>query len=414
VIGGTTASATAALEIGHASRSWQRGPILVIGGGIGGLSAALALAQAGFPTVVLERRAAHAEEGAGIQIGPNGTALLRRLGVAELLAPDVGVPEAIEVLDGEGGEPLARLPLGDWIAQRHGAPYWLAHRRDLHDALARRARETSLIGVFFEADVQEIERDEGRSVRLRTRDGRVWDGSALVGSDGLWSITRQKVFSDEAPASTGFCAVRTTIKVDGGGASRFHRDTFVWMRPDAHLVHYPVSGGREIAVVCVLKSQRVEADWSNAVDTDWVLEQTARFPAEARSLLRSATQWRRWSLFKLSRSFDYARGNIALIGDAAHPIMPFLAQGAVMAMEDAVTLADAMTASDDVSAAFAVYARSRRDRVARVAAVSRRNGQIYHLSGLPAAMRNLSLRLLPAELIMSGYDWLYGWKPHLA
>ncbi len=392
------------------SRWLKLGPVLIAGGGIGGLTTALALARREIPSVVMERRSAFSEDGAGLQIGPNGTAILRRLGVASALEPDVGVPGAIVVHDGRDGSVLTRLPLGNWIERRHGTPYWVAHRQDLHAALLGKAKSEPLITLTLDAAFQNADRISGEGVRIQTRDHRTWTGSTLIGADGLWSSVRQGLFTSAEPRPTGISAVRTTIPVDHKLGAPWQRDTYVYMRPDAHIVHYPVRGGSEIAVVCILHTPTSSQDWSTTIDRAWVEPQIAAFPAEVRKLLATAPGWKRWSLFELEPGHAWANGNVALLGDAAHPLLPFLAQGAVLALEDAVVLADCMASHRDIAEGLARYARIRSERANKVVAASRRNGRIYHLDGAMAAARNLTLRTLGGERVMAGYDWLYGWR----
>jgi salicylate hydroxylase len=387
-----------------------QGPVIIAGGGIGGLAAALALARRQIPSLVLERRPEFTEAGAGIQIGPNGTAILRRLGVDAALAPHVGTPGHIVVHDGRDGTVLTRLPLGAWIEQRHSSPYWVAHRQDLHAVLLDRAKAEPLIALMLDAAFQSLDRQDGEGLCVTTRDHRTFKGAALIGADGIWSSVRRALFSPDDPVGSGLSAVRATIPVDPKRAAPLQRDTYVWLRPDAHIVHYPVRGGAEIAVVCILNAPSASQDWSSSVDRGWVEPQIAAFPAEVRRLLATAPEWRRWSLFTLQPGFAISNGRTALLGDAAHPVLPFLAQGAVLALEDAVVLADALAAHADIPAGLASYARIRRDRNARVTAASRRNGRIYHLDGAMAAARNLALRGIGGERIMAGYDWLYGWR----
>ena len=395
---------------------WNKlGPVLIAGGGIGGLTTALALARREIPSIVLERRPAFAEEGAGIQIGPNGTAILSRLGVASAIAPTVGVPGAIVVHDGRDGSVLARLPLGDWIERRHGTPYWVAHRQDLHAVLLDKAQAEPLITLTLDATFLGADQIRGEGVRLQTRDQatsdqKTWTGAALIGADGIWSSVRRSLFTAAEPKPTGISAVRATIPVDMGRTSAWLRDTFVYLRPDAHIVHYPVRGGSEIAVVCILQTPTTSQDWSTAIDKGWVEPQIAAFPAEVRKLLSMAPGWKRWSLFELEPGHAWANGNVALLGDAAHPVLPFLAQGAVLALEDAVVLADSIASHRDIAEGLGRYARLRSERASKVIAASRRNGRIYHLEGAMAAARNLTLRTLGGERIMAGYDWLYGWR----
>ncbi len=390
---------------------WHRhGPVLIAGGGIGGLAMALALARQGIPSQVLERRSVFAEEGAGIQIGPNGTAILEALGVASILRASVATPNAISVRDGRDGLELARLPLGRWIAQRHGAPYWTAHRQDLHAALLARATSEPLIRLALGAEVDSVQRWRGDGVSLHTRDARPWRGAALIGADGLWSSVRRALFTPREPRFTGHCAVRATIPADPKLVSPQQIDVFIWLRPDAHVVHYPVRGGREIAVVGILPDTTASHDWSAEADPAWIERHVAGFPDQVRALFAAAPTWREWGLHSLRPSFDWSNGNVALIGDAAHPVLPFLAQGAVLALEDAVEIAAALASHRDVPQALRAYAHGRRNRAVKVAAAARRNGRIYHLSGAMAAARNLVLRAVPGERLMAGYDWLYGWR----
>jgi len=189
------------------------GPVLVAGGGIGGLATALALARYGIASHVLERRPAFHEDGAGIQIGPNGTRILRRLGVADTLRPHVGVPEALRVRDGRTGAELARLPLGRWIAMRHGAPYWVAHRKDLHSALLQTARAEPLIALSMGFDASEVASDAGH-VAVAAENGQAWSGKALIAADGIWSPLRQLLFDAAAPKFCGKSAARSVVPVD--------------------------------------------------------------------------------------------------------------------------------------------------------------------------------------------------------
>jgi salicylate hydroxylase len=386
------------------------GPVLIAGGGIGGLAAALALARKKIPSHVLERRAAFEEEGAGIQLGPNGTRILAELGVAEALEPCVGVPEAIAVRDGASGDELARLPLGSWIAERHGAPYWVAHRADLHRALRETAEAEPLIAISLDFAVAGLASD-ARAVAAAEASGETVTGRALIAADGVWSIIRERAFRSGPPRFAGRSAARTVLPVHAVPPVLRAPETALWLFPDAHVVHYPVSAGKELAIVVIADDSGGGTDWSTPAEPAWVRERLPACAAPLRDLLGSGSTWRKWALQEMPMPREWARGLIALLGDAAHPVFPFLAQGGVLALEDAVVLADALSERpDDVAGALAAYARRRRPRALRVAEASRRNGRIYHMSGLPAAARNLVLRATPPKLLMARYDWLYGWS----
>jgi salicylate hydroxylase len=385
-------------------------PVLIAGGGIGGLATALALARRGIASHVMERRETFQEEGAGIQIGPNGTRILKDLGVADALQPLVGVPEAISVRDGRTGARLARLPLGQWIATRHGAPYWVAHRKDLHGALVDAVRNEPLIAVSLGFEVSEIAADAGQ-VAVAAENGDAWAGKALIAADGIWSGLRTKLISRSALRFSGKSAARTVIALDELPAELQQNETTIWLFPDAHVVHYPISGGAELAVIVVLGDQHDSTDWSAPVPPTWIQNNMPECAEPLQTLILAARSWKRWALQTMPALACWTRGPIALLGDAAHPVLPFFAAGAVMALEDAVVVADALAANPaNASAALKIYERARRGRIARVTGSSERNGRIYHLSGAAAAARNYVLRRSPSERLMTRYDWLYGWR----
>jgi salicylate hydroxylase len=392
------------------ARKGQPGPVLIVGAGIGGLAAALALARRGIASHVLERRSAFHEDGAGIQIGPNGTRILRRLGVADALRPHVGVPDALSVRDGRTGTELARLPLGRWIAMRHGAPYWVAHRKDLHGALLHAARAEPLIAVSLGFDAAEVASGNGH-VAVASDNHEAWTGRALIAADGIWSPLRSLAFDTARPKFCGKSAARCVVPLDELPDDFQQPATTIWLFPDAHVVHYPVSGGSELAVVVVFDDQHDSSDWSAPVPPSWIQQSMPECAEPLQALILEARTWRRWALHTLPVPRRWVRGAMALLGDAAHPVLPFLAQGAVMALEDAVVLADGLHRhGDDVPAGLGWYQEQRRRRVLRVARASRRNGRIYHLSGAAALARNLMLRKAPAQRLMARYDWLYGWR----
>ncbi len=384
-------------------------PVLIAGGGIGGLAVAIALARHGIPSRVLERRFRFSEAGAGIQLGPNGVRVLRQLGVDAELAPNAGRPGEIKVFSGGSGAVLAKLPLGDWIEARHSAPYWVVHRQDLQASLLAGVRRSSLIELVPGFEVVRFA-DGAASIHAEARDGMNADGRALVCADGMFSRLRAQVAQGARLRFAGKTAARTVLNA-GASPVLDVGAVGVWMAPDAHVVHYPVRAGREIAVVAIIDEDWQEEDWSAPADPSRLDQALAPFAPALRTALASAGDWRRWALFDSDPLPAWSHGRVTLLGDAAHPLLPFLAQGGSLALEDAVALADTLAgAEENVEGALAAYEQARRARTARVMAAARRNGRIYHLSGIAALARNAALRALPAERIMAGYDWLYGWK----
>lgn len=396
----------------HKAESSHPGPpILIAGGGIGGLTAALALAQTGWRVVILERRETAPEEGAGIQIGPNGTRILQALGIAPFLSDAVAVPDGLRVMDVPTGRQLTRMPLGGHIAQTHGAPYWVLHRADLHAALRAAAAQSALIELRSGCDVVSGENTQDGAVAL-LRDGTRLDGSALIAADGLWSTLRHGVMSAPPLAFTGKCAFRAVVPSEDlpGGISV--SDTTIWLAPSAHVVHYPVRAGRELAMVAIFDDRDLGETWAGRADPAIVTSHARNFPEPLRALLQRPSAWRQWSLYSLAGSFPWADGCIALLGDAAHPPLPFLAQGGVMALEDAMVLAAHLRSArpGEIAGRLTTYARVRQPRTHRVMAASARNGRIYHLNGPMRLARNAVLQMTPPARLIAGYDWLYGWR----
>lgn len=390
----------------------DRRSAVVAGAGIGGLAAAIALARTGIDVRVCERRSEFPEEGAGIQIGPNGARILRDLGVAEFLEKTVATPDVLSVRDGATGRELTRLPLGRWIAERHGAPYWTAHRRDLHIALRARAEAEPRITVTRGTEIVSFA-SEGDRVRAVTASGETLDAGLLIAADGLWSVLRDEINGGKAALiPVGKTAFRSVAPAAHLPSSLVPNAVHIWLSPGAHAVHYPVNGGRDIALVVIANdASRVEG-WDSPAVADAVKLKTRLFAEPLRTLLDRAAKWRSWSLYRMPPLDRWSSGRAALLGDAAHPVLPFLAQGAVMALEDAVTLASFVAArKGDIETALGDYERVRRTRVAKVAEASERNGRIYHMQGAMALARNATMKLAPPNRVMAGFDWLYGWKP---
>ena len=390
--------------------------VIVAGAGIAGLTAALALTRAGLRTTVLEHAAKLEETGAGIQLGPNASRVLIALGLRERLAPFVMAPQAICVMAGASGRQIVRIPLGAEAERRYGAPYWTIHRGDLQSALAAAAQDTQDIELKLGARVEDFATHANGITAQARSGGRLVDerGVALIGADGVWSTLSARIQGRRPPRFRHRTAWRTLVPANAVPEEFRAPLVHLWLGHDAHLVHYPVKAGRLINIVGIVRDEWKEIGWSAAGNRAEILRHFARFAwaEKARALIAIPEQWLKWALYDRKEPFGGGRGPVTLIGDAAHPMLPFLAQGAGMAIEDAAVLADMLGKHlDDPADALRAYEGARWHRTALAQLKSRRQGRIYGLSGPEALLRNLALRAMGGEKLLSRYDWLYTWQP---
>lgn len=381
--------------------------VLIAGGGIGGLATAIALGRSGIDAEVLERSSFTEESGAGIQLGPNATSALAGLGLLDAIEPLAFRPEAIWIFDGLTGRKLTSVPLGNSAEQRYGAPYLTLHRADLHAALFRVAQDLAAVTLTPEFEVAGVDA-HADGVAARSADGREAKGESLIGADGLWSAVRGLMAPTSRLRFTGATAWRTMLPREQLGPPFDAPIVGLWLGPGAHLVHYPVRGGEELNVVAVTEGGAERQGWDQAASAQTLLAGFTRWSKDSKSLLECAPNWRNWSLYRLTHLERWSAGRVALLGDAAHPVLPFLAQGAALAIEDAVSLAACMAASPgDSLRAFRRYEAVRHRRASRVQRVSRRYGRLYHLSGPLCAIRNLILERRSERHALQRFDWLY-------
>ncbi len=381
--------------------------MLIAGGGIGGLATAIALGRRGIETELLERSDFGEETGAGIQLGPNATRALRALGVLDAIEPHSFRPEAISIYDGISGRKLASVPLGQAIDARYGVPYLTLRRADLHAGLRATAQSLAPVTLRPGFELGAIEM-QGGAVVARTLNGGEAKGARLIGADGLWSTVRALIMPEAGLRFAGATAWRARMPRGNLPAPFDAPVVGLWLGPRTHLVHYPVRGGEDLNVVAVTEGGAERQGWNQADGIETLLGSFTRWCKESKSLLERAEGWRSWSLYHLASLRSWSKGPVTLLGDAAHPVLPFLAQGAALAIEDAVTLAACLAERpSDPSTAFLRYQDLRRPRVARVQTLSRRYGWLYHLRGPLRLVRNLALERRNEEHALPRLDWLY-------
>jgi salicylate hydroxylase len=379
---------------------------VIVGGGIGGLTTAIALARNGMSATLLERSVFADETGAGIQLGPNATRALAALGVLDAVAAVAFRPDLLRLFDGVSGSTLASMPLGRVAEERYGAPYLTFHRADLHASLLARARAATAVELRDGFEVAKVESDAG-GVTATGVDGTMVEGSCLIAADGIWSHLRDRIAPHGDLRFSGATAWRALLPRDQIPAPFDAPMVGLWLGPRAHLVHYPVRGGKDVNIVAVVEGGSAKQGWNLRAEPDALLPAFHRWADPAKTLLASVETWRCWSLFRLKPLRRWTDGRIALLGDAAHPVLPYLAQGAALAIEDAVALAASLKGADP-SSAFPRYETLRKERAARVQAQAVRFGRIYHLGGAAALARNFVLKRRRPEALLRGFDWLYG------
>lgn len=417
---------------------------LIAGGGIGGLAAALSAARAGWDVRLYERSASFSEVGAGVQLGPNVTRLLHEWGLKDALAHVAAFPHRLQVRDALSGRELGVLPIGERAVQKYGAPYVTIRRADLHGLLLQAVQAQDNVWLNLNTCVTGYA-DSGREVTLQTEsaltrplikeagaspliDSPVLEveGDALIGADGLWSRVRQLMLNDAPPRVTGQMAYRAMLPQTCLPERLRSQQVTVWLGPKLHVVHYPVCGGKWLNVVAIVQGEAAEdlKSWDHSANGADILNLTRLTAVMLRDLIQAVTDsgqktepaWRLWPLCDrppLSGAHQQAKGRVALLGDAAHPMRPYLAQGAGMAVEDAAelgsVLAQALDPALDVPTMLQRYALNRWQRNARVQARSLRNGQLFHSQGPLRWARDASMKIMGEKLL--DLPWLYGATP---
>ena len=387
--------------------------LLVAGGGIGGLAAAYVLARNGHRVTVLEQSAAFGEIGAGIQLGPNIFKMFEYLGLTEAVSRVAFFPPGLGMNDVRTGEKVVRVPLGDTALAAYGYPYGVIYRADLHQVFLDACRASPNVTLRTSAKVESFEQ-EGAGVRVHLTGGEALQGDALIGADGLWSRIREAVVGDGKPRVSGHIAYRAVLKREDVPAHLWSDDVLLWGGEKTHLVHYPLRRGELFNLVAVFHSNKYDEGWNTFGDAAELNERFALAVPQVRELLGKIETWKMWVLCDREPVKNWSDRRVTLLGDAAHPMLQYLAQGAGQAIEDAVVLGEALRFTHGkVEDAFLKYQQARYLRTGRVQLTARFYGDIYHAAGVQRELRNRMFQSGTESAGFGGLKWMYeGIDPH--
>jgi 2-polyprenyl-6-methoxyphenol hydroxylase-like FAD-dependent oxidoreductase len=388
-------------------------PITVVGGGIGGLASAIALAQRGFHVRVLEQAPKFEEIGAGIQLGPNMLRSLQHLGLRERVLDDAWLPGNLLVRDALDGSTLDRIPVGDGFRARFGQPYAVTHRADLLTTLMTACDADANVTLLTDRRVVNVaQRDDCVVVDLH--DGESFETPALIGADGLWSKVRQHVVDDADPLVSGHIAYRAVLPAEDVPKELWSPDMTAWFGPRTHLVHYPLRRGTLYNLVAVFHSERYREGYDADGDVEELWRHFGAVHRDVRSLLERIDVWRFWVLCDREPRRGWTNGRVTLLGDAAHPMLQYLAQGAAMAVEDGVCLAvELARAEGDPRIAFPRYEEQRVLRTGRAQIMARVYGDVFHAADVARELRNQLLRGRTPAQSWDSMAWMYDYDPLL-
>lgn len=383
--------------------------VIVAGAGIGGIATALSLSRLGLSVTVLEQSATLGEIGAGLQLAPNAFAALDALGVGAAVRERAVFTERLVMMDAVDCSEVGAFEVGEPFRQRFGNPYAVIHRADIHTAILEHVRGNPAIELVTSCHIDAIEQDE-RGVTVLARDGRRYQADYLIGCDGIKSVARDVVVGDPVRVS-GHVVYRAVVPAAEMPEALRWNAPVVWAGPNCHLVHYPLRSGDQYNLVVTFHSREPEVWDVRDGSKEEVLSYFSGIADLPRQLLHCPSSWRRWSTADRNPVDNWTEGRITLLGDAAHPTLQYLAQGACMALEDAVTLGAAVrTTGFDMEAAFALYQKSRIARTARVVLSAREMGRLYHAHGVERLVRNDLWKGRGQAGFYDALDWLYGWS----
>ena len=383
-------------------------PFLISGGGIGGLVTAYALARQGFAVRLFEQSHEFREVGAGIQLGPNIFRVLEKIGLKDAVLADAHRPPAQEMRDALTGKLITRVPLDGEFTKNFGQPYAVTHRADIHATFLKACQSSNLITLETGRRVDGYE-DHGDRVSVTLENGERAEGRALIGCDGMWSSIRERIVGDGKPRVSGHIAYRAVLKRDDVPKDLWRPDVMLWAGPRTHFVHYPLRRGELYNLVAVFHSDHYEEGWNAEGSKDIMWQHFKMQVPQVLRMLERIDTWRMWVLCDREPVKNWSKGRVTPLGDAAHPMLQYLAQGACMATEDAVVLAEKVAATpDDPAAAFAAYQQERYLRTARTQIMARVYGEFYHARGVTAELRDMAIGGRNTQETYDGIAWLYG------
>ena len=384
-------------------------PVLVAGGGIGGLAAALALVRQGFEVVVLEQAAQLGEIGAGIQLGPNAFHAFDALGVGDKTRSRAVFTDYMVMHDAIDEYQVGKIPTDENFRKRFGNPYAVIHRQDIHNSLLEGAQECGHVEFHTGCRVESIEQNAD-GVTVTCGNGKTFTGQALIGADGVRSVVRAQYVNDP-PRVTGHVVYRAVVDARDFPDNLKWNAASIWVGPNCHLVHYPLRGGKEYNVVVTFHSRGKEEWGVTEGSKEEVQSYFQEICPKARQLIDLPKSWKRWATADREPIPQWTFGRATLLGDAAHPTTQYMAQGACMALEDAVTLGEALrVCNKDWAKALDLYQRSRITRTARIVLSGREMGRLYHAKGVERLVRNSLWKGRTAERFYDAMEWLYGWN----
>ncbi len=386
----------------------DRKPVLIAGGGIGGLATAMGLAQRGIRSILLEKASRLGEIGAGIQLGPNAFHAFDYLGVGEAARGMAVYIDQLRLMDALTAEEITHVDLGEDFRARFGNPYAVVHRGDLHGVFLRACEKSDLIELRVSSEVVGYEQD-GSSVTAKIASGDRVTGSLLIGADGLWSNIRKQVTADGPPRVSGHTTYRSVIPTEQMPEDLRWNAATLWAGPKCHIVHYPLSGWKVFNLVVTYHNDAPEPVAGQPVPEQEVMKGFGHVHERAQSIIRHGKDWKLWVLCDRDPAERWVDGRVVLLGDAAHPMLQYFAQGACQAMEDAVCLSHMLANHDDYGAALETYRARRFPRTARVQLMSRAIGEhIYHPAGEHARLRNAVMGAKSQDEWRDDIAWLYG------